>query len=97
MENGNHVCRIDTKGFAKALAGVMGLVYVVCVIFVSLWPTFALQLLGWLAHIVNVDKFAGDVAITFGGFLAGLVQVLVYSYIVAWLVAWSHNKFCRPN
>jgi len=97
MENGNHFCKINAGGFAKAAAGIMGLVYAICAIFVALWPDFALQLLGWLTHLVNVDKFAGDVAITLGGFLAGLAQVIIYSYIVAWLVAWLHNKFCKIN
>ena len=95
MENGNHFCKINVRGFAKAAAGIMGAVYVVCTIFIALWPNFALQLLGWLVHLVNVEKFAGDVAITFSGFLAGLAQVAIYSYIVAWLVAWLHNKFCK--
>mgnify|MGYP001577000817 CR=1 FL=1 len=97
MENGNHFCKINAKGFAKAVAGIMGLVYAVCDVFVALWPDFALQLFGWLVHLVNVDKFAGDVTMTFGGFLAGLAQVVIYSYIVAWLVARLHNKFCKSN
>src|SRR3989338_8782112 len=97
MENENHFCKINAGGLAKAAAGIMGLVYVVCAIFVALWPDFALQLLGWLVHLVNVDKFAGDVQITAGGFVAGLIQVIVYSYIVAWLVAWMHNKFCKAD
>lgn len=94
MENGNHFCKINARGFAKAAASIMGLIYVVCAIFVALWPAFALRLLGWLVHLVNVDKFAGDVAITVGGFLAGLAQVAIYTYIGAWLIAWLHNKFC---
>jgi len=94
MENG-HYCQINKNGFALAAGGVMGAIYVVCAIFVALWPNFALQLFGWLVHLVNVEKFAGDVAITFGGFLAGLLQAVVYGYIGAWLIAWLHNKFCR--
>ncbi len=97
MESGNHFCKINAGGFAKAAAGIMGLVYVVCAVFVALWPGFALQLFGWLAHLVNVDKFAGDVKITISGFIAGLAQVVIYSYIVAWLVARLHNKFCKAN
>ncbi len=97
MENENHFCKINTRGFAKAAAGIMGLVYVVCAIFVVLWPDFALRLFGWLVHLVNVDKFAGDVKITTGGLIAGLAQVVIYSYIVAWLVAWLHNKFCKSS
>ena len=75
----------------------MGALYVLCAAFITLWPDFSLKLFGWLVHLVNVEKFAGDVAITFGGFVAGLLQAVVYAYIGAWLVAWLHNKFCGPN
>ncbi|MDO8743320.1 MAG: DUF5676 family membrane protein [Candidatus Azambacteria bacterium] len=97
MENEKHYCQINSQGFALAAAGVMGAIYVVCAIFVALWPQFTLQLFGWLAHLVNVDKFANDVAITFGGFLAGLAQVVIYAYAGAWLIAWLHNKFCETS
>ena len=96
MENG-HYCQINKNGFALAAGGVMGVIYVVCAIFVTLWPDFAFQLFGWLVHLVNVDKFAGDIAITFGGFVAGLLQAVVYSYIGAWLIALLHNKFCGES
>ncbi len=72
----------------------MGIIYILCAAFVALWPGLALQLLGWLVHLVNVEKFAGDVAISFGGFIAGLLQAVIYTYIGAWLFAWLHNKFC---
>lgn len=93
MNGGKHICRINTHGFALATAGVMGIVYIVCAVFVSLWPKLSLQLFGFIPHLVNVDKFAGDVVITFGGFLVGLAQMLLYTYIGAWLIAWIHNKF----
>lgn len=83
---------LNKKKFASAAASVMGIIYIVCAVFVWLWPDFALQLLGWMAHLVNVDKFAGDTQITFGGLLAGLAQVLIYSYASAWLFAWLHNR-----
>ena len=97
MENEKHYCQIDKKSFGLAAGGGLGVIYVVCAIFVALWPNFALQLFGWLVHLVNVDKFAGDVGMTFGGFIWGFVQVILYAYIGAWLIAWLHNKFCRAN
>lgn len=97
MNNEKHYCQINKKGFALAAGGVMGAIYVVCAIFVALWPDFAMQLFGWLVHLVNVDKFAGDVVITFGSFLAGLIQAVVYAFIGAWLIAWLHNRFCETN
>lgn len=97
MNEEKHYCQINKNSFALAAGGVMGGIYVVCSIFVALWPEFALQLLGWLVHLVNVDKFAGDMAMTLGGFIAGLIQVIIYSYIGAWLIALLHNKFCGEN
>lgn len=94
MNNEKHYCKISKNGFALAASGVLGAIYIVCAVFVLFWPEFSLQLFGWLVHLVNVDKFAGDVAVTFGGFLGGLVQIVIYTYIGAWLVAWLHNKFC---
>ena len=86
---------LDKNKFSMAAAGTMGIVYVVCAVFVALWPDFALQLFGWLVHLVNVDKFAGDVAITAGGLIIGLVQVLVYTYIGTYVFAWLHNRFMK--
>ncbi len=95
MSDEKHHCKINKKGFALAVAIVMGVIYVICAVFVALWPDFSLKLFGWLVHLVNVEKFAGDVAVTFGGFLGGLVQSFVYTYIGAWFIAWLHNKFCK--
>lgn len=97
MNNEKHYCQINKNGFALAAGGVMGVIYVVCAVFVTLWPDFALQLFGWLVHLVNVEKFAGDVVITLGGFLAGLAQAVIYTYTGVWLIAWLHNKFCGAN
>jgi len=80
-----------------AAGGVMGIIYILCAIFVALWPGFSMQLLGWLIHLTNVEKFAGDVGITFSGFTFGLIQAVIYTYIGAWLIAWLHNKFCDKN
>lgn len=75
----------------------MGALYILCAIFVAFWPAFSLQLFGWLVHLVNVEKFAGGVAITAGGFIWGLLQAAIYTYVGAWLVAWLHNRFCASN
>lgn len=80
---------------ALAAAATFGVAYVVCAIFVILWPDFSIQLVGWLFHLLNVEQFAGDVAITPGAFIGGLVEVIVYSYLVAWLFAWFYNRFNR--
>lgn len=87
--------KLDAQKFSLAAALTMGAVYVVCAIFVALWPEFAIQLFGWLVHLVAVDKFAGDVQITALGFIFGLLQILIYTYVGALIFAWLHNKFMK--
>jgi len=87
--------KLDVNKFSLAAAATMGIVYVVCAAFVTLFPVFSLQLLGWLVHLVNVDKFAGDVKITALGFIFGLLQAVAYTYAGAWTFAWLHNKFLK--
>jgi len=83
--------------FALAAAVVVGASYVVCGAFVALAPDFALKLLGWLAHLVNVEKFAGDVQVTAVGFALGFVQAIVYAYVFAWLIAELYNRFAKSG
>ena len=86
---------LDKNRFARAAAGTVAIAYAVCAVVVWLWPDLALQLLGLVAHLVNVEKFAGDVAITPAGVLAGFVQVVLYSYLVAWIFAWLYNRSAK--
>ncbi|MEK7078262.1 MAG: DUF5676 family membrane protein [Patescibacteria group bacterium] len=87
--------QLNAKKFASAAALTVGILYIVCAIFVALWPDFAMQLLGQVAHIVNVDKFAGDVAITASGVIAGLVEVMIYAYVSSWIFAGLYNRFVK--
>jgi hypothetical protein len=79
--------------FASAAAGTLGLVYLLCATFVVVAPAAALQLLGWLMHIVNVDKFAGEVAVTWPGLIFGFAQTVIYTYVMMVVFAWLHNRF----
>lgn len=87
--------KLNTQKFSLAAAATMGVIYVVCAAFVALSPDLALKLFGWLVHLVNVDKFAGDVQITVLGFIIGLAQVIVYTYIGALIFSLLHNKFMK--
>jgi len=81
----------DKGKFSFAAALTVGIVYVVCALVVVAAPDVAFTLLGWIAHLVNVEKFAADVAVTATGFIGGLAQTVVYSYVIAWLFAWLYN------
>ncbi|KKU51044.1 MAG: hypothetical protein A3F26_03595 [Candidatus Ryanbacteria bacterium RIFCSPHIGHO2_12_FULL_47_12b] len=87
--------QLNTKSFALATATTMGIMYVLCVLVVAVAPDFALQLLGWVAHIVNVEKFTENMALTAGGIVVGLVEVVVYAFVASWILAELYNRFSR--
>ena len=43
---------------------------------------------------LNLEK-AADLRLTLVGFVSGLLQAVIYTYIGAWLLAWLHNLFCK--
>lgn len=89
--------QLDKNKFALALSGTMLVAYAICTAFTALWPDVALKFLGWMLHLVNVERFAGGVELTFGGFVAGLLPILFYSYLVGWLFVWMYNGLLKPK
>ena len=86
---------LNKRAVATAAAGTVGVAYAVCAIFVSLWPQAAMALMGWLVHLVNADRYAGDIRITFPGFIFGLVEAMVYAAAVSYLFAWIYDRASR--
>ncbi len=83
--------QLKASKFAREAAGVIGLLYAACTLFVYLFPAFSAQLMGWLSHTQNLTERS----VVFGEFIGGLVLALVYSYIAAWLFAWIFNRAAR--
>ena len=77
--------KLAKNKFALAAAGTLGIVYIICAVVVAIAPAFALKLFGWLLHLVSADQFTARV--TAIGFVIGLIQILVYSYIAALIFA----------
>lgn len=86
---------LNANKFSLAAAMTMGITYVICAVFTALVPDIALKFLGWMMHIVNVEKFAGGVEVTIGGFLLGLLPILFYSYLAAYVFARLYNKLVQ--
>lgn len=82
---------LDSQRVAFAAAGTGGILYILCAVFVFFFPGMSLQLLGFLVHMINVEKFAYGVQITPFGFLIGLFEVIVYVYIAASLFVGIYN------
>lgn len=87
---------LNTNKLALAATITIGIAYIVCAVFTAIAPETALKFLGWTLHLVNVDKFAGGVEVTLGSFILGLLPILFYSYITAYIFALLYNKLIQP-
>lgn len=87
--------KLNPQTFARESSLVMGAVYIVCAAFVALFPEFSTRLLGWFIHVSNLELIQRGVGMTWGGFIAGLGQTLLYAYIGAGLFAWLFNRSMR--
>lgn len=84
---------LNVKKFSLAALITAVLLYAVCVIFVAIAPDVAITILGGLMHITNVSQFVYEVEVSFYGVLFGLIPVLIYSYLGAFIFASVYNKF----
>ncbi|MEK7195451.1 MAG: DUF5676 family membrane protein [Patescibacteria group bacterium] len=80
---------LDKNKFALAAAGTVGIWYLICATLVATVPNLALTLFSWLVHLVNLEP----ATLTWTTFFAGLVEILILSYLTALVFAWLHNKF----
>lgn len=86
---------INNGKFAQNIAGVSGVVYIACALFVALFPGLSLSLMSALTHLNLSVAFGGGMRVAFGGFISGLIQVLLYSYVLAHLFAWALNRSAK--
>ena len=70
----------------------MGVAYITCTVFTALFPDVATKFLGWMVHIVNVEKFAGGMEVTLSSFFLGLLPIVFYTYVMSYLFVWLYNR-----
>ena len=87
--------KLNIQKFAWEASATTGMVYTICTIFVVLFPRLSIQLLGWLTHVMNIEILERGMGVTFGSFIGGLGQVILYTYIGASLFSWLFNRAVR--
>lgn len=89
--------KFNTQKFALAGVVTMGIAYVVCGVFVLFAPNLAVKFLGWMLHLVNIEKVVGGAEVTLGSFVLGALPILLYTYATAYVFAFLYNKFTQPK
>ncbi len=83
--------QLDKNKFGLAAAGTMGIWYLICALLVAVAPDLASTLFGWMVHLVGLTA----AAISWGTFFAGLIEILILSYLTGWVFAAAHNWAVR--
>lgn len=84
--------QLNAKKLANAATLTMGILYVICTLFVAIAPDAAMSIAAGMMHIPGLGDSIGEVEVTLGGFLLGLIPLLFYSYVGAYLVVALYNR-----
>ncbi len=83
--------KLNANRVGLALAGVMGILSVVCALLLVLIPGFTLNFFSNILHGIDITQIA-KTSVTFSEFAIGLIEVLIGSYLIGWIFAKIYNK-----
>lgn len=84
--------KFEQNKLALAAAKSVSILYLACVILVSLAPSLAVKFFSYLFHGINLAAITDIEGIRLGAVLVGLIEAFVYTYISLWLFAWFYNR-----
>lgn len=84
--------QLNPTKLANAVTLTALILFVACTIFVAVAPDAAMAIAAGMMHIPGLGDSLGEVEVTLGGFLLGLIPLLVYAYVGAYLVAALYNR-----
>lgn len=83
--------KLKPKAVGYALASVVGIVSIVCLLLVVIARDFTINLFGAIFHGIDLSQIAAD-NITIGSAILGFVEVIIIGFILGWLFAIMYNK-----
>jgi hypothetical protein len=77
---------------ASSLAITVAFAYATCALFFWLWPAAAMSLMNALFHGVDFGKLQTAAAFDFRGFVAALVSLTAWAFILGGLFGGLHGR-----
>lgn len=77
---------------ALALGLLSGIIYLVCALFVWLYPLGAIKFFNYWFHGIDISKIANSTPINFSTFLIGLLSAVIFSALAGAIFAGLYNK-----
>ncbi|HBV01036.1 MAG TPA: hypothetical protein DEF00_01415 [Candidatus Taylorbacteria bacterium] len=84
--------QLNAIKLANAAAVTTGILYVVCTLFVAIAPQFSMTILAGAMHLPSVADALGEMSVTLGGFLLGLIPLVIFGYVAVYLAATLYNR-----
>ena len=85
------VDNLSPKRTANALAITVGIISLICFIFILIAPSGTVSLFGAIFHGIDMNKIAVE-SISIGNGLLGVLEAVVLGWVVGWLFAVIYNK-----
>ena len=82
--------KLNTKRVAFSLAGVAGIIYLICAILVTIAPIWTINVFGALFHGIDISQIATTP--TLANTAIGFVEIIALALIIGWLFAIIYNK-----
>ena len=79
---------------ANAIAGTVGVIYVVCRILVGLFPDLSFTIAQSWFHGIELTKM-NSWNLSVGSFLLGLISSVITAWLVGYLFAFLYNFFLK--
>ncbi|MDO8564467.1 MAG: DUF5676 family membrane protein [bacterium] len=83
--------QLNAVKLANAAAITTVILYIVCTLFVAIAPELSMKIFAGGMHLPAAQTALGEVDVTFGGFLLGLIPLVVYAYAGVYLLAKLYN------
>ncbi|MFH1211051.1 MAG: DUF5676 family membrane protein [archaeon] len=82
--------KLNTKLVALSLAGVSGILYIICALLIAIAPTTTVNMFSNVFHGIDITQIAAT-NISLGNTILGLIEILVYSLVAGWVFAVVYN------
>lgn len=87
--------QLQSKKFALAAAGTGAILYLACAVLVAIAPEFAVKSFDYLFHGITMQTLAAPETMTLGRVVIGLIQVVIYTYLLGWVFAGLYNRLTK--
>jgi len=82
--------KLNARKVAYSLAGVSGIIYIICAVLVAISPSGTVMVFGYMFHGIDISQISTTP--TLSGTIIGLVEIVILALIVGWLFAKIYNK-----